>query len=158
MKQLVTTLVFLRRGNELLLAMKKRGHGQGHWNGAGGKVAAGETFEQAMIRECQEEIGVTPVEYQKTAELSFYEPHGNEPSEVIAHAYLCSSWQGEPTESEEMEPRWFALDDIPYDHMWPDDRYWLVDMLAGKRLRAVFHYNDDNALISHEITEVEQFA
>lgn len=26
--------------------------------------------------------------------------------------------------SEEMKPQWFRKDEIPFDTMWPDDRYW----------------------------------
>jgi len=33
----VLTLVFLRRPGQILLGMKKRGFGQGRWNGFGGK-------------------------------------------------------------------------------------------------------------------------
>ena len=48
MKQL--TLLFLVRDDQILLAMKKRGFGEGRWNGVGGKVEKDETVEQAMIR------------------------------------------------------------------------------------------------------------
>ena len=44
------SLLFLRREDEILLAMKKRGFGKGRWNGVGGKVEVGESIEQAMIR------------------------------------------------------------------------------------------------------------
>ncbi|HET8669978.1 MAG TPA: NUDIX domain-containing protein, partial [Candidatus Saccharimonadales bacterium] len=47
-----------------LLAMKKRGFGINKWNGVGGKVDEDETIEQAAIRECQEEITVTPTTYR----------------------------------------------------------------------------------------------
>ncbi|MEJ0073651.1 MAG: NUDIX domain-containing protein [Candidatus Saccharibacteria bacterium] len=63
-----TTLLLLRRNDEVLLAMKKRGFGAGRWNGVGGKLDPGETVEQALVRECQEEIGVTPTEYHRVAE------------------------------------------------------------------------------------------
>jgi hypothetical protein len=34
-------------------------------------------------------------------------------------------------ESEEMMPKWFALDEIPFDNMWADDKIWLPELLAG---------------------------
>ncbi|XP_037783471.1 7,8-dihydro-8-oxoguanine triphosphatase-like [Penaeus monodon] len=51
------TLMFIREGEKILLGYKKRGFGQGRWNGFGGKVEAGETPEQAAIRETKEEAG-----------------------------------------------------------------------------------------------------
>jgi hypothetical protein len=30
-----------------------------------------------------------------------------------------------------MAPQWFPIDAIPYDKMWPDDRFWLPLLLQG---------------------------
>ena len=46
----VLTLVLIREPTRILLGMKKRGFGQGRWNGFGGKVEKGETIHQAAIR------------------------------------------------------------------------------------------------------------
>ena len=48
------TLVFVFRGDEVLLINKKRGLGKGKVNGPGGKVDPGETALQAAIRELEE--------------------------------------------------------------------------------------------------------
>ena len=61
MKKMETTLCLLRRNEEILLAMKKRGFGEGKYNGVGGKIEGTETPEAAMLRETKEEIGVTPI-------------------------------------------------------------------------------------------------
>ncbi len=54
-----STLVFVfNPENQILLAMKKRGFGEGKWNGAGGKVEEGETIVQAASRELREETGI----------------------------------------------------------------------------------------------------
>lgn len=53
------TLVFVfNEKNQILLAMKKRGFGEGKWNGAGGKVDTGETIIEAASRELREETGI----------------------------------------------------------------------------------------------------
>lgn len=145
----VCTLLFLRRDNEILLAMKKRGFGKGHWNGIGGKVETNETIEQALVRECQEEIHVTPTAYKKVAVHDFVFPDGSPDMKV--HAYIASEWQGTPTETEEMAPQWFAIKDIPYDTMWEDDIIWLPLVLKGKYLRTRFTFDHDNHMLDASV-------
>jgi mutator protein MutT len=158
MMELSTTLVFLTQTDNLLLAMKKRGHGAGHWNGVGGKVEPTETIEQAMIRECQEEIGITPTQYTLVAEHMFYQQYQDKPCKIVVHVYTCTGWLGEPTESDEMTPKWHKIASIPYDQMWPQDRLWLPRVLAGEKLRGVFRYDNEDNPISSEITETASFA
>ncbi len=127
MKQL--TILFLVKPGHVLLAMKKRGFGQGRYNGVGGKVEPGEIIEQAMIRECQEEICVTPINFHKAAEIIFDEQHNGLRKTLDVHAFICTMWRGEPAETEEMAPEWFKIKEIPYSQMWPDDPYWLPQIL-----------------------------
>lgn len=61
MTEKVTTLLFLVRDDEILLAMKKRGFGANRYNGVGGKLDPGETVEQTLVRESEEEISVKPI-------------------------------------------------------------------------------------------------
>ncbi len=153
------TLVLLRREGELLLAMKKRGFGAGKWNGPGGKIEQGERLEQALVREAQEEVGITPQHYWRVAELDFVQDADtDEPWHMYIYAYLCDEWEGEPTESEEMAPRWFALDDLPYDDMWDDDRYWLPRVLAGETLVGRFVFDANDQMTDHTIQAVEELA
>jgi len=151
------SLLFLRRNDEVLLAMKKRGFGEGRWNGVGGKVEGTETVEQAMIRETQEEIGVTPLEFEKVADIRFDEFFKGEPTLMHVHIFTAIKWEGEPVESEEMAPRWFKNTDIPYDAMWSDDPYWLPQVLEGKKISADFKLDQNDVIISHSIKEVTEF-
>lgn len=151
------TLLFLLKEDKVLLAMKKRGFGAGRWNGVGGKLDAGETVEQALVRETQEEIAVTPLVYEKMAEITFNEFHNDQPSQMLVHIYTASSWEGEPTESEEMSPHWFNKNELPFDDMWPDDSFWLPQVLEGKKLRCEFTLDENDTIISSEIAEVTEF-
>lgn len=146
------TLLFLRRDNEILLAMKKRGFGAGRWNGVGGKLEKGESVEQALVRECQEEIAVTPTKFWQVAELDFVQDaQTDDPWHMYVYAYLCDKWQGQPSETEEMAPQWFALDDIPYTSMWQDDEYWLPQVLAGQKVTGLFTFDASDQLVNHAV-------
>lgn len=146
------TLCFLVQDDEVLLAMKKRGFGEGKWNGVGGKVNNGETILEAVRREVREEIGVDTLELQEVAILNFYHFDADKPVHGMQVAvYLCKNWQGEPTESEEMQPQWYSRDKIPFEIMWPDDIHWLPRVLAGEVLEGNFSFNKAGELLDFEI-------
>lgn len=65
------SLGLLIEGERVLLAMKKRGFGQGKWNGVGGKPNEGEKIEVAADREILEEIGVEVVEKNRSRSNKF---------------------------------------------------------------------------------------
>ena len=150
------TLLFLRKDDQVLLAMKKRGFGAGRWNGVGGKVEGDESIEQALVRETQEEIGVTPLSFHKVADIRFDEYFKGVPTIMHVHAYVADTWEGEPTESEEMRPEWFSTATIPYGDMWPDDEYWLPAVLDGKKVSADFTLDEHDAIVHHDVQEVTE--
>lgn len=157
MKEKILSLLFLQRDDEILLAMKKRGFGEGRWNGVGGKVEVGESIEQAMVREAREEIAVTPTVYEKVADIRFDEFFKGEPALMHVHVFIASAWEGEPKESDEMAPKWVNVSKIPYKDMWADDPYWLPKVLNGKKIKADFKLDETDAIVSHRITEVVGF-
>jgi 8-oxo-dGTP pyrophosphatase MutT (NUDIX family) len=153
------TLCLLVRGDppaEMLLGLKKSGFGAGKYNGFGGKVEPGETIVAAAVREVAEEVGVSVREedLRLVARLAFL--FAAEPAlDRVAHVFLTAAWDGEPVESSEMAPRWFALDAIPYGQMWQGDIHWLPRVLAGERIQGSFTFGADNETVS--AWELEQW-
>jgi 8-oxo-dGTP pyrophosphatase MutT (NUDIX family) len=145
-----TLLLYVKDG-QILLAMKKRGFGAGKWNGVGGKIEAGESIEDALVRESVEEVGMKPLSWDKVAELDFIQDATTDPWHMYVHAYISNDWEGNPTESEEMKPQWYTFNDIPYGEMWDDDQYWLQGVLDGEYLKGQFTFDENDALISHQI-------
>lgn len=156
MKRLETTLCLLKRNNEILLAMKKRGFGEGKYNGVGGKLEKDETPETAMIREVKEEIGVVITKFEKVGLVEFDEYYKGEKQNLVFHLYFGYEWLGEIVETEEMRPEWFNIQNIPYDKMFPDDKYWLPLVLEGKKIKGYFKFDEDWNLLEKEITELEE--
>lgn len=153
------TLVYLIRESangisEVCLAMKKRGFGVGRWNAVGGKVEPGETIQAGATREAKEEIDVQVTQSHKVGDLAFAFPHRPDWDQRV-HVYLADAWEGEPTESEEMKPGWFPVDNLPLESMWSSDVYWLPEVLAGKLIVGDFVFGEGDVVISHEAQIVE---
>ncbi len=142
-----TTLCLLLKDDKVLLAMKKRGVGVGKWNGVGGKVEEKETIEQAAIRETREEIGIDlsgPRCLKNVGSLKFYFKDKPESNQHM-HIFIAVNFSGEPAESEEMKPVWYSYGDVPFHAMWPDDIHWLPLVLAGKKIKGEFYFNEDGS-------------
>ena len=71
------------------------------------------------------------------------------------HVFAAEGFAGEPVETEEMAPRWFDVDAIPYAEMWHDDTFWLPRFLAGERFEGWFDYaaggEATNRVLAHEV-------
>jgi len=136
--------------NQVLLIMKKKGFGQGRWNGPGGKIKENESLEQAVIREVEEETGYQPLNPINLGFIEFIWPHKPENNQRC-HIFLTKEFGGELKESEESLPQWWEIEKIPFDDMWPDDIYWLKDALAGKETKYRFFFDENNGYLNHEI-------
>lgn len=153
MKQ--TTLCFLVDADRICLAMKKRGFGTGKWNGVGGKVHDCETIGQAAVREVHEEIEtIVQVEHLEPAGVIQFEFIGKPDWAQECHVFIVRTWHGDPAESEEMAPRWYTFDTIPYGEMWVDDPLWLPQVLGGRYIKATLVLNETgDEIISQTIAE-----
>jgi len=136
-------------GSEVLLGEKRRGLGAGRLVGPGGKREPGESPVDTAVRETFEEVGVridaADLEARGTLDYRFpYRPSWSQVSDV----FVCRRWQGSPTGSDEIEPRWIPVDAVPWDAMWDDARYWLPGVLRGDGVRARFTFAEDNATVA----------
>jgi len=135
------TLMFIIKDGQILLIEKKRGLGAGKINGPGGKIDPGETPLQAVIRETQEELLITPSTPRKIGELRFVM---SDCPDILCHVYRADDHQGTPTETDEAVPVWTPIDQIPYERMWEDDRHWLPHLLAETTFDGRFIFENES--------------
>lgn len=152
-KKTIQNLGLIRKGDKILLAKKKKDSEAGYWNGYGGIIKEGETVEEALIREIREKAGVLALLNQKRGILNIELNDSDEDIEM--HIFEVLDFEGEPSESEEMLPKWFHYSEIPYEGMSPNDLHWLAFFLNGKDFRGRFVLGPNYELLEKEILEVE---
>lgn len=122
---------------------KKRGLGAGKINGPGGRIEPGETPYEAAIRETQEEVGITLVDPKPHAELWFAFADGYT---LFATVFVAYRHHGPLIETDEADPFWVSIANIPYEQMWQDDKLWLPEVLAGRPVIGKFFFDGDRML------------
>lgn len=100
----------LIRRDEVLLAHRhpERQWYPNCWDLIGGHIEAGETPEDAVRRECREEVGVTLTQL-RPATLTVADPN------IEAHAFVVTGWQGHPSNlapAEHDALGWFRIDGL----------------------------------------------
>lgn len=147
------TIVIPVKGDSVLLGLKKRGFGAGRWNGFGGKVENGEDIDGAAMRELREECGLVANKLENFGLIEF--SFQGLSDTLVVHFFQTVDFDGEPEESEEMKPQWFSTAEIPFDKMWPDDKYWFPIFLQNKKFKGEFLFDKRGGdIVGYNLTEV----
>jgi len=139
---IVATLCNIIKGKKLLLQMKSKGlFGEGKWVGVGGRLKPGENPEECVKREVFEETGLRILDLKFHGVLNFYFGDKEE-LDWIVHIFSTTNFEGEPKSGGEGDLKWFDFEEIPYEEMWGDDKYWLPLLFKGQRFRGDFYFDE----------------
>lgn len=112
MHEVVAALII--RSERILLGHRSadRAFYPGVWDVFGGHVEPAEGYEQTLIRELQEELGITPKQWNYLESISLSHPNeGADP--LMIHLYLVTDWIGTPINrqlDEHSTIGWFSLE------------------------------------------------
>lgn len=105
---LVSAAVLMRGANEFLLARRPPGKVYaGWWEFPGGKVEAGESFHDALVRELHEELGIAVMQATPWLVREFVYPHAT----VRIRFFRVTAWNGEIHPHEHDAIAWLRSDD-----------------------------------------------
>lgn len=134
------TLMFIIKNEEVLLIHKKTGLGKGKINGPGGKIESNEMPLDCAIRETMEEVCVEPLNIHCTGELFFQFVDG---LTIHGYVYRAENLKGVPKETDEADPFWCPINEIPYDQMWEDDVTWIPYLLSDEYFKGYYIFDDE---------------
>ncbi len=124
---LVAAVALIDADGRVLLAERPEGkHLAGMWEFPGGKVQPGETPEAALIRELDEELGIS-VHESCLAPFTFAS-HAYPEFHLLMPLYVCRKWQGIVTAREGQRLKWVRPPQLADYPMPPADKP-LVAML-----------------------------
>lgn len=107
---LVSAAVLMRGSNEFLLARRPAGKVYaGWWEFPGGKVEAGESFHDALVRELHEELGIAITQATPWLTREFTYPHAT----VRIRFFRVTAWNGEIHPHEHDAISWLRNDRPP---------------------------------------------
>lgn len=115
---LEVTAAIIRQNGKILICQRPANKSCGLlWEFPGGKIEAGETGEQCIVRECQEELGVTLVVERELTDIV----HEYSDRTVHLHFYLCRIAVGIPKKNEHNAIAWIKHDEINQYAFCPAD-------------------------------------
>lgn len=123
------------QGRVLLMQRLPGKHLAGLWEFPGGKLEPGETVEQALVRELDEELGIEVVASRPLISISWRYPEKS----VRLHALRVTVWQGEPLAREGHPLRWVHGRDMDVATMPAAD----APIVAALRLPACYAILDE---------------
>ena len=127
----LTTLCYLEENSRYLLLLrnkKAQDENQGKWIGVGGKFLTGESPEECLLREVEEETGLVLTRWRFRGLVTFTALDGQGKLEwgEYMHLFTADSWQGELAACDEGELAWVEKERLAELPMWAGDRLFLA--------------------------------
>lgn len=117
---LVSAVALIDADGRILLAQRPQGKSMaGLWEFPGGKVEDGETPEQALIRELEEELGINT--WQSCLAPLTFASHSYETFHLLMPLFACRKWEGTPQPREGQTLAWARANQLRDYEMPPAD-------------------------------------
>ncbi len=139
----LATLCYIRDDEKTLMIHRNKkadDYHKGKWNGLGGKFNPGETPEECVRREVEEESGLIVKDPVLRGIITF--PLFDGVDDWYVFLYTASDYEGELKETDEGELEWVPNELIYNLNLWPGDKIFMRWLFNNKFFSAKFNYED----------------
>ena len=139
----LATLCYVKNNNKTLMihrVKKENDMHEGKWNGLGGKFLPGETPEQCVIREIQEESGLKIEDPVLKGFLTF--PKFSKNVDWYVFVYEAHKFSGDIIDSDEGNLEWIADSELTNLNLWSGDKHFFKWMEENIFFSAKFYYEN----------------
>jgi 8-oxo-dGTP diphosphatase len=148
----LSTLCYVKKNGKTLMlhrVKKQNDVHEGKWNGLGGKLEQGETPEECVIREVQEESGLIITKPQLRGMLTF--PLFSNCEDEYTFLFIATEFEGELIDSPEGNLEWIEDSKVLSLNLWDGD--WLFLEWMGKdRFFSGKMIYENGHLVDHHVT------
>jgi 8-oxo-dGTP diphosphatase len=138
MKQIEVVAAIIRKGDKIFATQRGYGEWKDWWEFPGGKMEAGETPEEALVREIREELSaeISVDEFLCTVEYDYPK------FRLKMHCYSCSLVTEALHLNEHEAAKWLAKDEL-------DSVKWLpADVIVVDKIRCMYESATANGFTS----------
>jgi len=139
----LATLCYVRQNKKTLMmhrVKKKNDIHQDKWNGLGGKFKPGETPEECVIREIEEESGLHIINPELKGFLTF--PEFSLGEDWYVFVFVARKFVGKITETVEGELEWIDDDKLLTLNLWEGDRFFIEWLGKNAFFSGKFYYKE----------------
>lgn len=147
----LATLCYVRSGGRTLMLHRDKKPGdvhKGKWNGLGGKLEAGESPDECVVREVREEAGLELADPRLRGVLTF--PAFAKGEDWVVFVYTATRFSGSLGDCPEGTLEWIADAKVPELNLWEGDRLFLPWLDGTRFFSAKFVYRDGR-LAGHDV-------
>lgn len=120
-----TTLCYVEQDGKYLMLLrnkKKQDENAGKWIGVGGKFEEGESPQDCLLREVQEETGLRLTQYRFRGIVTFV---SDRYETEYMHLFTAHGFEGELIPCDEGELKWVEKEEVLSLPLWEGDREFL---------------------------------
>ena len=146
-----TTLCYIEQDDKYLMlhrVKKENDMNKDKWIGVGGKLEAGESPEECLLREVKEETGLTLTKFRYRGLVTFV---SNQWGTEYMHLFTATEYEGKMKSCTEGNLEWVPKAQIEKLNLWEGDKIFFRLLEENKGFFSLKLCYDFDCLISHTV-------